>query len=350
MTKNSIKVLIVDDSEISRELLAYLIGMDPDLSVIGLAENGEDALRRIQQNRPDVILTDLEMPIMNGFQLTSRLMNTNPIPIIVVSGAYNPSEIAAAFDAMDAGALAIIEKPKGIGDAQYLDTARFVTETIKTLAQVKLSKNLEKPLEVKRDIETSEAKWNNHPFDAIGIGASVGGPKAIRSILSQLSTDFPRPIFVVQHITAGFLEGFVQWLKGSSTLNVKIAAHGETPEQNTVYICPDNMVMRIQLDNTISLAPISNDQGSSHSISELFQSMAITYGGDSIGVLLTGVGADGAEGLLEMKNAGALTIVQNQETSIKFDMPKNAIDIEAAVKVLPLEQIATTLDKLTRGL
>jgi len=356
MTKNPIKVLIVDDSAVSRELLAYIIGMDSDLSVIGFAENGMEALQMIHQNRPDIIMTDLEMPIMNGFQLTNKIMKTDPIPIIIVSGAYNPSEIATAFETMEAGALAIIEKPKGIGDAQCIDTARFVTETIKTMSKIKLTKVLESGSQQKAAIQgrndhinSLASDWNDHKFDAVGIGASVGGPKAIRYILSQLSTNFPVPIFIVQHITASFIEGFVHWLKNSSTFDVKVVENGDIPQPNTVYICPDNMVFHLESKEKITLTPLDSQNQTSHSISELFDSMAQTYGSNSIGVLLTGIGSDGAKALLKMKNLGAFTIAQNQSTSVKFDMPKSAIDIEATVKILPLEDIPIALEKLLKG-
>lgn len=330
--------------------MAYIIGMDPDLSVMGFAENGAEALQLIKHQRPDIILTDLEMPVMNGFELTKKIMETDPTPIIVISGAYNPAEIARAFETIDAGALTIIEKPKGIGDAQSIDTARFITETIKKISTIKLSK---KPVEESskgpaKRLPSQETSWHGSSIDAMGIGASVGGPKAIRYILTELPDNFPAPIFIVQHITAGFVDGFIHWLKNATTFEVKIAENGEAPKSKTVYICPDNMLMHLDSKETISVIPIATLAQSTECISELFYSMAKHYGANSIGMLLTGMGSDGSEGLLQMKKAGAFTIVQDESTSVNYDMPKNAIEAGAATKILPLDEMPNILEKLSK--
>lgn len=358
MTDQRVKVLIVDDSKVSRDLLGYIIELDPHIQVIGFAQNGLEALNFIKNNRPDVVITDIEMPEMNGFQLTRHIMDTDPIPIIVISGVYNQAEVAVGFEAIDAGALAIIEKPKGLGDSQCMDTARFVAETIKTMSQVVLNKDfsrvapaqtplgaISKPKEDK-GAQSFASRPAANRVDAIGIGASIGGPKAIRTLLSQLPQKFSIPILIVQHISSGFIDGFVNWLNDSTTFHVKIAQNGEKPEPQTVYICPDKMFMRVDLRKRIQLLQSGGSLEKQGPISQLFDSMHQAYGKNCIGVLLTGIGNDGTKELLALKKDGAVTIVQDSATSVNFELPKCAIDLGAAEKVLPLHTIAVTLEQL----
>jgi len=370
MTKEQINVLITDDSKVSRDLLAYIISLDPSINVMGFAENGIEALEFISKQRPDVIITDIEMPEMNGFQLTRKIMETDPIPIIVISGVYNQVEVATGFEAIEAGALAIIEKPKGLGDSHCMDTARFVAETIKIMSEVKLhstsetlasaaisnseiqppvltraeeSKNLphESAITLENSIETGH-------YEVLGIGASIGGPKAIRTLLSQLPKDFSLPILVVQHITSGFIEGFINWLNTSTTFNVKIAEDGEKIKPGNIYVCPDKQLMGVGSNKCIYLKDSTSIEQSEFSISELFGSMSKVYDKNCIGVILTGIGKDGVSELLKLKEKGAYTIAQDEATAVKFDLPNNAIRVGAVKKVIPLHQIPIILDKLVK--
>lgn len=347
LSQNQIKVLIVDDSKVSRDLLAYIIELDPKINVIGFAENGLEALNFIETQKPDVIITDIEMPLMNGFQLTKKIMESTPIPIIIVSGVYNQTEIASVFEAINAGALAIIEKPKGIGDSQYMDTARFVAETIKTMSQIKLKTDKiympSSTLEITKEKDFI-LKDKNINIEAVGIGASIGGPKAIRTILSQLSPNFSLPIFLVQHITAGFIEGFINWLNSSTTFTVKLAEDGEKISSNKVYVCPDQEIMTIDSEKHIHLKKVSSLEQSKSSINALFGSMNHVYGKNCVGILLTGVGTDGVDELFNLKKNGAITIVEDEKTAVKFDLPKAAIDKGAVTKTLPLYHIPIYLD------
>ncbi|MEC7838494.1 MAG: chemotaxis protein CheB [Chlamydiota bacterium] len=365
MPKEQINVLITDDSKVSRDLLAYIISLDPAINVMGFAENGIEALKFIKKHQPDVIVTDIEMPEMNGFQLTRKIMETNPIPIIVISGVYNQAEVATGFEAIEAGALAIIEKPKGLGDSHCMDTARFVAETIKIMSDVKLqsiNSSLTPPVPSKnisskatsKPIECNDSNSDLNldtfiktgKFEAVGIGASIGGPKAIRTLLSQLPKDFPLPIFVVQHITSGFIEGFINWLNASTTFNVKIAEEGEQVRPGYVYVCPDKQLMGVDNNKCITLKDATPMDQSEFSISEIFRTMSKTYGDKCIGVILTGTGKDGVPELLELKKMGAYTIAQDDVTSVKFDLPQKAIQAGAISKVLPLHQIAIVLEEI----
>jgi len=351
--EQKIKVLIVDDSKVSRDLLQYVIELDPHIEVIGLVENGLEALQFIKQKRPDVIMTDIQMPVMNGFQLTKKIMETNPIPIIVVSGHYNQAEVATTFEAIDAGALAILEKPKGLGDAQCIDTARFVAETIRTMSKVVLKSEKQDqkiPLHKKQHSAGSFANSSlpSKNIDLVAIGASVGGPKALRSILSQLDKEFAPPILIVQHITEGFIEGFIHWLNNATTFTVALANNGDRIQSGHVYVCPTKHYMSVSQTGHITLTPIPLSDTKERPIDHLFHACRDNFGSSCIGVLLTGMGDDGSEELLKLKEAGALTIVQDEESAIQHELPKSAIDLSAASCVAPLQQIPSILEQASR--
>lgn len=353
MNAREINVLIVDDSPVARDLLAYIIQSDPQLKVMGFAENGEEAINFLKNQTPDVIVMDIVMPKMNGFELTRRIMQSNPIPIVVVSGIYNKEEVNKSFQALEAGAIAVLEKPKGIGSSQYLDTARFVIDTLKAMGEVKLvaGKNTIQKLEPPESVPQKPKATETHKdaakkIDAIGIGASIGGPQALATVLSKLPEKFPIPIFIVQHISGGFVDGLVNWLNESTPLSVKIPTDGEKGLPGHVYIAPDRKNMLVDENNVIHLIDEPNESNIAPSISQLFLSLANSHGPRSIGILLTGVGKDGVEELLEMKQKGATTIVQNEETCVMFDMPKHAIKLNAAVHVEPLNQIVNILTNL----
>lgn len=357
MSEKIIEILLVDDSQVSRDLISYIISSDPTLKIIGYAENGEKALEFISNHRkPDVIITDIVMPKMDGFALTKKIMQTNPIPIIIMSGVYNHHEVTKSFQAITAGALTILEKPKGTGDKQYLDTARFVIETIKALGKIKLSNK-------KRNSSSSEASSISPSFKspvvktssplnrsmtsikAVAIGATLGGPQALSIILSNLQPNFPIPIFIAQQLSMGFMQGLVNWLSETSFLKIQIAKNGEQAKPGTVYISPDKSSIEVNKDNVIRI--IENNQNTSvNCIGRLFHSMAIEHGANGVGILLTGTGTDGPEELLLMKDRGAITIVQEKKTCVRADLPEQAIKLGAAQHVIPLLQIAETVEKI----
>lgn len=349
-----IKILIVDDSRVTRDLLTFIAESDPQLQIIGYAADGEEAIKFLETQNPDVIIMDIVMPKMNGFETTAYIMKTHPIPIIIVSGVYNKDEVAKGFQAIKAGALAIIEKPKGISDSQHLEMARFVIQTIKVISDIKLQigKNVfevpSKPIE-----ELVEACSIHQPsiserrkINAVAIGASIGGPQALCTILSKLPASFPAPIFIVQQITTGFIQGLVNWLSESTSLKVGLAKHGEKANPGCVYIAPDNMNMEILEGNIINLTQTQPPNDNTPSISKLFGSVAKTHGDSGVGILLTGLGRDGTKELLKMKELGAITITQDEETCVVFELPQEAIKIGAATNIESVQQIPLTLSKL----
>lgn len=342
--KKPIRVLIVDDSNVSRDLLEFIINSDPDLKVAGFANNGADAIEWLENNAADVITMDIFMPGLDGLQITRRIMETKPIPIVLISSGYTQNDEKAAFKAMEAGALAVLEKPSFPNGKVANDQTREIAVTIKTIAGVKLVRR-RSPI-IKQTLLLKESPTLESDVQVVAIGASLGGPVALSTILSALPSSFPVPIFIVQHIAAGFAEGFAKWLQGFTNLPVLLPGDGDIARPGFCYIAPSKCHMTVGSGNTIHLdqsAPLSPQPA----VSRLLASVASVYGAKAIGVILTGMGRDGVEQLLQMRQAGACTIAQDSESCIMFGMPKEAIAIGAAQHILPLDRIASTLVSLT---
>lgn len=350
--KDMINVLVVEDSPVIQEFLVHTLSSDPRIRVIGTATNGEEALERVRQKKPDLITMDIHMPKMDGFEATRRIMETYPVPIIIISGSSTGDEVATTFRALEMGALTVIPRPNGIGHPRYEATAKELIQTVKLMSEVRV---------VKRWARTRAAEPLSHSLteatgvgyapariDLVAIGASTGGPQALQAVLSGLPGDFPAPVLVVQHIAPGFLQGLVEWLAGSCALPVRIAGHGETLQPGQVYIAPDGFQMEVRHGGIIDLT--RGETGNRHcpSVSCLFHTVAEVYGRNAAGVLLTGMGKDGAQELKLMKERGAVTIAQDAQSSIVHGMPGEAIRLGAAAHVLAPERIAAVLTSLVK--
>lgn len=341
-----IKVLIVEDSPVVQELLNYIMASDPDIEVAAIAGSGSEALKLLKHINPDVITMDMHMPRMDGYEATRRIMETHPVPVVIVSASYRAGDVNRAFLALEAGAVAIVEKPSGIGPA-FQDASRKLLEIVKIMSEVRVVRwsRAHKPdiMPVALDIKPD---WRRGPVRCIAIGASTGGPPVIRTILSRLPKNFLVPIFIVQHMAAGFINGMVEWINCSTPLNVRIPANGDIFLKGHVYVAPDGFQMGIDGGGRITLTGEKPDNGLRPSVSYLFRSVAKVMRQDAAGVLLTGMGNDGASELKLMKEAGAVTIVQDRESSVVFGMPGEAVKINAAKYVLSPEKIAETLQIL----
>ena len=346
-----IKVLIVEDSAVVRQHLKNILEEDGSIRIVGMAENGEESLRFVQKQKPDVITMDINMPGMNGLDATRRIMETHPVPIVIVSASFDSSDVDKSFRAMEAGALAIVEKPLGEGHSDYDSASKTLVQTVKLMSEVKVVKRWTKSRFPRTtDIVTSEVVSGQMPnnIKAVVIGASTGGPPVLQTILSGLPREFPVPILVVQHIARGFLEGMVAWLGQTTSLPIHTAAYGDRPLPGHVYFAPDNFHMEIR-GNRIVLNKDKPEYGIRPSVSHLFRSAANVFGENTIGVLLTGMGKDGAEELKMMKEKGAVTIVQDEESSVVYGMPGEALRLDAAIYVLPPHKMAPALKSLTNG-
>jgi two-component system, chemotaxis family, protein-glutamate methylesterase/glutaminase len=348
-----IRVLIVEDSGVARELIRHILCADPDIRIIGTAGDGEEALEFVAKDKPDVITMDIIMPKMDGFEATRRIMETQPVPIVMVTATLVQEEVDRTWQAVEAGAVAVLEKPR----YPYTDeeSARLV-QTVKLMSQVKLVRRWKRsaavappqPAPAKRQVIVPKEKPARKDLAAVVVGASTGGPQALHQILSKLPADFPAPILLVQHISPGFTAGFVQWLNRAVPLEVRLPANGDRAQAGKVYVAPDGYHMKIDKFMRILLTKEDPIGGIRPSVSCLFRSAAEALGGRALGILLTGMGRDGAEELAEMKNRGATTIIQDEESCVVYGMPGEAAKLGAATYSFPPEKIAGFLQKLAK--
>ncbi len=339
-----IKVLVVEDSPVVREFLVYVLSSDPEIQVIGMAANGEEALEAAKKKNPDVITMDIHMPKMDGWEATRRIMEAQPTPIVIVSGSSTVKEVATAFRALEAGALAVVSRPKGIGDPEYETSVREMIQTVKLMSEVKVVKRWPRFRKAMAP-PTVEEKLKAAPAEVkvVAMGSSTGGPMVLQTILSGLPKDFPVPVLIVQHMASGFISGFAEWLADSSVLPVHVAVDNERLLPGHVYLAPDGFHMRVVAGGRILLSREELENGLRPSVSVLFRSVIRVFGKKAIGILLTGMGRDGAEELKLMKDKGAMTIAQDKDSSVIHGMPGEAISLGAAMYVLPPENIASLL-------
>lgn len=336
-----IRVLIVDDSSSVREFLRHILEEAGGFEIVGEAADGARAVELAAALRPDVITMDISMPVLDGFAATRAIMETEPAPIVIVSGHWVPEEVAKTFDALGAGALAILEKPR-FGGPAFESQKEQIVSTLKLMSEVRVVRRHTRTPAPRQD-QARAAPPHQARRELVAVGASTGGPQALRAILSGLPRGFAAPIVVVQHISRGFLPGLVQWLGGYSRLSLSIAADGQALKPGTVYFAPDDRHLLVTRDRTLRLSDAPPAGTLRPSVGPLFRSVAEALGERAVGVLLTGMGRDGAEELLLMRERGALTIAQDERTSIVHGMPGEAIRLGAAAHVLPLEEIAAKL-------
>ncbi|MHB1657622.1 MAG: chemotaxis-specific protein-glutamate methyltransferase CheB [Burkholderiales bacterium] len=343
-----INVLVVEDSPVTREFLIRVLGSDPGIRVVGTAHDGHEALEAVRRYRPDVITMDIHMPNMDGLEATRHIMETDPTPIVIVSGSTDPRETAMTFRAIEAGALAVLMRPNGIGHPDHETTARELVQTVKLMSEVKVVRRWPR---VRRDAlapRSVEMGFARAPAQVriVAIGASTGGPPVLHTILSGLPKAFPTPILIVQHMAAGFIQGFVEWLAQSANLPVHVATQGELILPGHIYVAPDEFQMKVDRSGKIFLTRDAPEYGLRPSVSYLFRSVAEVYGGDAVAGLLTGMGRDGAEELRLLKDKGAVTFAQDKDSSVVHGMPGAAIKLDAATFVLSPDKIAAVLTNL----
>lgn len=344
-----IRVLVVEDSPVVRELLTHILHSDDNIQVIGSAENGRKAVEFVSRSKPDLITMDIHMPEMDGFEATRIIMETNPVPIVIVTGSLDAGELETSFRAIEAGALTVLQKPLGIGDPNNDKHVRNLIATVKLMSEIKV---------VRRWAQTAPKLSQLHrepvyrhvsepsPLELVAIGASAGGPSVIERILAGLPKSFPSPILIVQHMAEGFIQGFAEWLGKTSPLPVHVPFHGSMTQPGHVYIAPDGLQMTMDVSGRISCMPDKPENGIRPSVSYLFRSTAEVFGKNAVGVLLTGMGRDGALELGMMKEKGAITIAQDAESSAVFGMPGEAVRLDAATHVLPPDKIVTLLTNI----
>jgi two-component system chemotaxis response regulator CheB len=346
MNERKINVLVADDSKVTRMFLVHLLESDPQICVIGAVNDGQAALDFLQENKPDVVLMDIHMPRLDGFEATRCIMETQPVPIIICTATTDPKEVATTFRSMEAGAVACIEKPIGREHTDFDAMVTNLLQTVKLMSEVKVVRRWPRsrlaplPAPVARPAELRPA---SAAVKLIGMGASTGGPPVLQTVLASLPKDFPVPILIVQHIARGFLPGMAEWLNQTTGMQIHVASYGTCPLPGHVYLAPDDFHMGISASGRILLTKEEPENGLRPAVSFLFRTLAEVCGPNALGVLLTGMGKDGAAELKLMKDKGAVTIAQDRESSVVHGMPGEAIEAGGAMHVLSADNIPAAL-------
>lgn len=345
-----IRVLVVEDSMTARELLLGILKTDADIEVVGTVSSGEDAVRSAQTLRPDVITMDVILPGMDGFEATRQIMQTAPTRIIIVTATPVDVNAREDFRVLEAGALTVLVKPTPPGHPKHAELATELLQMIRAMAGVQVVKRWAG----QRAPEPLAAPVL--PFNTgikpriVAIGASTGGPLTLKCLLENLPKPFPLPILIVQHIAEGFTQGFCDWLGQACGMPVYMAHHGQRIAAGAAYVAPWDMQMRVTPLGLIDLVDAPREYCVRPSASFMFRAVAQVYGAAAVGVLLTGMGRDGAKELRIMREAGAVTFAQDKQSSVIFGMPGEAVKLDAAVYIQPPEVIAMTIGQLVERL
>lgn len=334
-----IRVLVVDDSTLARELIIAILSTDDELQVIGEAKDGKEAVEKVSELKPDIVTMDIEMPVMDGIEAIEQIMAFNAVPILVVT---TRGDAHTAYAAISKGALDLVVKP----DVNLSEAKEFINK-IKLLSNIKVVTHISGRHKIQKPIDIPTPVFTENISDKIvAIVSSTGGPDALSVILPQLPENFPCPVVIAQHISDGFVSGMVEWFKLITKLNIKVASEGDVVTAGSVYVSPSEKHTEINASKRISFVERHPKDIYHPSCDVLLSSVARVYGKKGIGVILTGMGSDGALGMQKIKEAGGTTIAQDEKTSLIFGMNKVAIDNGCIDKILPLGKISKMITEI----
>lgn len=340
---DKIKVLVVDDSALVRKIITDILESDPQIEVVGTANNGKTAIFKTKVLDPDVITMDIEMPIMNGLDALKHIVQTNPKPVIMMS-VLTQDGAEPTFKALEYGAVDFIPKPSSILSLSVEEIGSLLIGKVKSVYKSKirlLRKDSALPEVEQLPVKQAELKGTT-TSRVVAIGTSTGGPSALLSVFKGLPQGFPAPVLVVQHMPEGFTKAFAERLDGNCALSVKEAEDGDEILPGHGYIAPGHSHIVVERKNTRDvIRVVKGEKVSGHrpSIDVLFDSVAYAYKKESIGVIMTGMGRDGATGILHIKKSGGSTIAQNEETSVVYGMNRVAVEMGAIDTIVPLMDI-----------
>jgi two-component system chemotaxis response regulator CheB len=346
-----LRTLIVEDSPTVRERLRAILLSDPDFEVVGVADDGKSAIELCREHRPDVITMDMMLPVMTGLAATEYIMAHMPTPILVVSASFNRGEVFRTYEALAAGAVDVLEKPRG-DEPEGAWEARFLS-TLKLVARIKVITHprarLRPPDPQIAPARRTEPPSHGRMLRVAGIGASTGGPGAIVEVIRSLPEDFTLPVLLVLHIDGRFGGAFAEWLDGQTPRPASFARDGESvaAAAGRVVLAPPDQHLVVR-EGRLYLNRDPERFSCRPSVDVLFESIAREYGGSAAACLLTGMGRDGARGLLAIREAGGATIAQDEATSVVYGMPREAALIGAATRILPVGEIGPTLGAMAR--
>jgi two-component system chemotaxis response regulator CheB len=344
-----IRVLVVDDSLTVRKRLVEVLSSDPELEVVAEGADGRAAIELCELHRPDVITLDMMLPVMSGLAATEYIMAYRPTPIVIVSASTQRGELFKTYDALTAGAVDVLEKPLG-DDTDSAWEKKFVS-TVKMVARIKVITHLRgkftRPHPPARMPRSADRVV---PYRAVAIGASTGGPAALQELLCGLPSDFPLPLLVVLHISEPFGKAFAEWLDAQTPLRVAYARDREAlpPVGNGCILMAPPTAHLVVEGESLRLNHGPERHSCKPSVDVLFESVARHLGSQSIACLLTGMGKDGASGLLEIRHAGGATLAQDEASCVVYGMPREAALLGAAAQILPLGEFASTLNAMAR--
>lgn len=336
------RVLVVEDSSTVRHRLTEVLRSDPDIELVGEAADGKQAIALCLALRPDVITMDMMMPVMTGLATTEYLMAHCPTPILIVSSSTNRGELFRTYDALAAGAVDVLEKPRG-DEPEGAWENQFLS-TVKLVSRIRVITHVRARLRAHAGISDAAAPRLTRatPIEVIAIGASTGGPAAIVEILRAMPAAVAAPVLLVLHINEPFGSAFADWLDRQTHHRVALAATGDALDPSRILMARPDFHMLVE-NQRIHLTRDAERHSCRPSVDVLFESVARSHGAAATGCLLTGMGRDGAQGLLAIRNAGGDTIAQDEATSIVFGMPREAILLGAASRILPLQEIGSAL-------
>jgi len=335
-----VRVLIADDSSTIREALSTMLGNEPGIEVVGTAVDGVEALEKARLLRPDVITMDVSMPRMDGLEATAAILATTPARVIIVSSVSKEAEVDLSFRAVSAGALEVVAKHRGTPHTLSA-WGRSLAKAIRLMSEV--------PVVTRRWSAGSRPVTNaaGGRIDAVGLVSSTGGPPVLARILARLPADLPIPVLIAQHIADGFTTGLVRWLASETPLKVKVAVAGEACAPGCVYLPADGTHLEVDEQGLLRLIRGDSSTGHVPSGDRLLRSLAAAYGRRAGGFVLTGMGEDGAAGLLALKRSGGQTFVQDESSCVVFGMPKAALSNGAAQSSVPVESVAMIIRELS---
>ena len=340
-----VRVLVVDDSALMRKLIPIILSRDPNIEVVGTAMDGAFALKKIEELQPDVVTLDLEMPRMDGMETLRLIMRRAPLPVILFS-THSKEGAYTTFKALALGAIDFVAKPKDAAAGNLDAIAQQLIDKVKVAKRAGGKRIPIQPIEEKSPVSKKSGKSAIPPNRVIAIGISTGGPNALQFVLSQIPADFPASILVVQHMPEGFTEMFAKRLDECCALDVQEAKSGDLLVAGRVLICPGNRHMMVRRMPRGDMAVLSDSpaiNGHRPSADVLFHSVAQEFGPTSVGIIMTGMGEDGAEGLGAIKNSGGMTVAQSEDTCVVSGMPRAAILKGHANKIVSLDGMAAFL-------
>jgi two-component system, chemotaxis family, protein-glutamate methylesterase/glutaminase len=346
MTKRRVALLLADDSPLVLQILLRACEDDPEIEVVGTAENGEVAIALTKARRPNVIVMDANMPTMDGLRATERIMKECPTPILVITADAGQSSVESTRRALSAGALALRLKPSLSSEAGLRD----LFAEVKLLATIKVVRHLRGPKEPTLAEETTPSHsallQSVSKARCVGIVSSTGGPAVLQRLFQRLPKTFPLPVVVLQHINQEFAKAFVDWLSQSSSLSIRMARAGDTIQSGTVLCCPPDVHLRVSASGTIVLSKSEPIDGHRPSGTVLLRSLADSMGNGAVGVLLSGMGSDGAQGLADIYRKGGMTVAQNAASSVVHGMPGAAIRLGVVRHIVDAEALPSFLSAL----